>query len=157
MLCHTTYINPTLAMDIQRDDQNLNQILLEETFYVLTKKNCVFKVRLTRQGLHLIKESELNFKEQVIPIRDIVGCRCLRSKKQSKRCVCQSITRSTSLEVVEETSGDLDVNDTSAYLYIYAYLFQDTKAASKKRERTIITLRFRSFDKFEDNNREAQR
>ncbi|XP_072378105.1 sphingosine kinase 1-like [Diabrotica undecimpunctata] len=144
-------------MEIAKDDQNLNQILLEETFYVLTKKNCVFKVRLTRQGLHLIKESEENHKEQVVPITDIVGCRCLRSKKQSKRCVCQSITRSGSLEVVEETSGDLDINDTSAYLYIYAYLFQNTKSSNKKRERTIITLRFRSFDKFEDNNREAQR
>ncbi|XP_057652180.1 sphingosine kinase 2-like [Diorhabda carinulata] len=143
-------------MEINKDDQNLNQILLEETFYVLTKKHCVFKVRLTRQGLHLIKESEENRKEQVIPIKDVVGCRCLRSKKQSKKCVCR-ISRSRSLEVVEETSGDLDVNDTSAYLYIYAYLFQNTKSSSKKRERTIITLRFRSFDKFEDNNREAQR
>ncbi|XP_018573548.1 sphingosine kinase 2 isoform X3 [Anoplophora glabripennis] len=65
--------------------------------------------------------------------------------------------RSSSLEVVEESSGELDDSDLSAYLYIYAYIFQTSKGANKKRERTIITLRFRSFDKYEDNNKEAQR
>lgn len=136
---------------------NQNRILLEETFYVLTKKNCVFRVRLTRNGLSLIKESESNTKEQVIPIRDIIGCRCLRSKKQSKRCSCNSLPRSASLQVVEDTSVDLDDSDVSVYLYIYAYIFQGTKDSTKKRERTIITLRFRSFDKYEDNNKEAQK
>lgn len=144
-------------MEIKSEEENQNQILLEETFYVLTKKNCVFKVRLTRNGLCLIKETETNVKEQVIGIRDIIGCRCLRSKKQSKHCVCQSIPRSNSLEVVEESSLELDDTDTSAYLYIYAYIIQSTKGSNKKRERSIITLRFRSFDKFEDNNKEAQR
>ncbi|CAH1992167.1 unnamed protein product [Acanthoscelides obtectus] len=144
-------------MELKQDEETQNQILLEETFYVLTKKHCVFKVRLTKTGLCLIKESEHNIKEQVIPIRDVIGCRCLRSKKQSKHCTCQSIPRSNSLEVVEESSLELDDEDTSAYLYIYAYIFQSTKGTSKKRERTIITLRFRSFDKYEDNNKEAQK
>lgn len=139
------------------DDTNQNRILLEETFYVLTKKNCVFRVRLTKTGLSLVKESENNIKEQVIPIDDIIGCRCLRSKKQSKHCVCQSIPRSGNLKVVEETSGDLDDSDVSAYLYIYAYILINSKGTNKKRERTIVTLRFRSFDKYEDNNKEAQR
>ncbi|XP_018573546.1 sphingosine kinase 2 isoform X2 [Anoplophora glabripennis] len=129
-------------MDIKIDESNQNKTLLEETFYVLTKKNCIFRVRLTRSGLCLIKES---------------GCRCLRSKKQTKGCTCQSMPRSSSLEVVEESSGELDDSDLSAYLYIYAYIFQTSKGANKKRERTIITLRFRSFDKYEDNNKEAQR
>ncbi|CAH1179632.1 unnamed protein product [Phaedon cochleariae] len=144
-------------MESKVENQNLSRILLEETFYVLTKKNCVFKVRLTKSGLCLIKESENYVKEQVIPIRDIIGCRCLRSKKQTKRCVCQSLPRSKSLEVVEESSLDLDDTDTSAYLYIYAYIFHNSKESSKRRERTIITLRFRSFDKYEDNNKEAQK
>ncbi|KAG5870516.1 hypothetical protein JTB14_006772 [Gonioctena quinquepunctata] len=144
-------------MEIKKDDEISNRILLEETFYVITKRNCVFRVRLTRKGLCLIKETENNVKEQLIPIRDIIGCRCLRSKKQSKRCVCQSIPRSTSLEVVEESSLELDDSDSSAYLYIYAYIFQNSQVVTKRRERTIITLRFRSFDKYDDNNKEAQR
>ncbi|KAJ8915763.1 hypothetical protein NQ315_004575 [Exocentrus adspersus] len=146
-----------MSMDIKINESNQNRILLEETFYVLTKKNCVFRVRLTNSGLCLIKESEKDIKEQVIPIREIIGCRCLRSKKQTKGCTCQSMPRSSSLEVVEENSGDLDDSDISAYLYIYAYIFQNSKGSGKKRERTIITLRFRSFDKYEDNNKEAQR
>lgn len=135
-------------------EQSTNRILLEETFYVLTKKNSVFRVRLTECGLCLIKESENNIKEQVIPIRDIVGCRCLRSKKQTTSCACQSVS---SLKVVDENSGEQDDTDVSAYLYIYAYILQKTKGLSYKRERTIITLRFRSFDKYEDNHKEAQR
>lgn len=139
------------------DSANRNQVLLEETFYVLTKKNCVFKVRLTLIGLSLIKESNKNIKEQLISIHDIIGSRCFRSKKQTGRCVCQSIQRSNSLEVVEDNSFDLDDTDSSAYLYIYAYILQDTKGGSQKRERTIVTLRFRSFDKYEDNYKEAQK
>lgn len=106
-------------MEIKSEDDNQNRILLEETFYVLTKKNCVFKVRLMKKGLCLVKETETNIKEQIIPITDIIGCRCLRSKRQTKHCVCQSLPRSKSLEVVEESSVELDDTDTSAYLYIY--------------------------------------
>lgn len=138
-----------------RREQERNRILLEETFYVLTKKNSVFRVRLTEAGLYLIKESETNTKEQMIPIRDIIGCRCLRSKKQTTSCACQSGV--SSLKVVEENSGEQDDTDVSAYLYIYAYILQKLKNLSYKRSKTILTLRFRSFDKYEDNHKEAQR
>lgn len=144
-------------MDSKTADVNRNRILLEETFYVLTKKNCTFKVRLTLVGLSLIKESNKNIKEQLISIHDIIGARCFRSKKQTGRCVCHSIQRSNSLEVVEDNSFELDETDSSAYLYIYAYILQNSKGGTQKRERTIITLRFRSFDKYEDNYREAQK
>lgn len=144
-------------MDSKTADVNRNRILLEETFYVLTKKNCTFKVRLTLVGLSLIKESNKHIKEQLISIHDIIGARCFRSKKQTGRCVCQSIQRSNSLEVVEDNSFELDETDSSAYLYIYAYILQNSKGGTQKRERTIITLRFRSFDKYEDNYREAQK
>lgn len=135
---------------------NQNRILLEETFYVLTKKNSIFKVRLTQDGLCLIKENDNHVREQTIPIKDIIGCRCLRSKKQRNSCACQSITRS-SLTVVDENSSEQDDTDVSAYLYIYAYILQKNKGSMLKRERTVITLRFRSFDKYEDNYKEAQR
>lgn len=122
---------------------------------MLTKKNSTFRVRLTRQGLILVKESETQTKETVIPIKDIIGCRCLRSKKE-RSCSCQSLPRS-SLNVVDENSGEQDDSDISAYLYVYAYILQYNKDVPVKRERTIITLRFRSFDKYEDNNKEAQK
>lgn len=133
-----------------------NRIILEETFYVLTKKKSVFKVRLTRSALCLIREAEGDMKEQKIPMKDIIGCRCLRSKKQSKSCACHSLPRG-SLKVVDENSCDLDDSDTSAYLYIYSYILQYNRGVPIKRERTIITLRFRSFDRYDDNNKEAQR
>lgn len=139
------------------ESTNQNKVLLEETFYVLTKRNRVFRVRLYKKGLSLVKESETHYKEQLIPIKDIIGCKCLRSKKIKKSCSCQSIPRSSSFKVVDEDSKELDDSDCSAYLYIYAYLLNEIKKNSNKRERTIITLRFRSFDKFEDNNKEAQR
>ncbi|XP_050311620.1 sphingosine kinase 2-like [Anthonomus grandis grandis] len=144
-----------MAMEIKPLEEPLqNKILLEETFYVLSKKSSTFKVRLTPKGLHLIKDTSDTVKEQLVLLKDIIGCQCLRSKRRTRNCTCQSLPRSDSLQVVEENSSELDDTDCSAYLYIYAYIFQGT---SKKRERTIITLRFRSFDKYEDNNKEAQR
>ncbi|XP_060520987.1 sphingosine kinase 2 [Cylas formicarius] len=144
-------------METKAGISNQNTMLLEETFYVLTKKNCIFKVKLSTGGLHLIKDSDKHFEEQIIPIKDIIGCQCLRSKRKTRKCTCQSLPRSNSLQVVEENSIDLDDTDISAYLYIYAYIFQGTKSSTRKRERTIVTLRFRSFDRYEDNYKEAQR
>nr|XP_022906176.1 sphingosine kinase 2-like [Onthophagus taurus] len=134
------------------------RILLEETFYVLTKKNSVFRVRLTTGGLSLIKESQSHVKEQTIPTKDIVGCRCLRSKKPTTSCSCQSLPRAGGgLKVVDENSPEQDETDASTYLYVYAYVLQNKQNGNSKREKTIITLRFRSFDKYEENHKEAQR
>ncbi|XP_075978581.1 sphingosine kinase 1-like [Anticarsia gemmatalis] len=83
----------------------------------------------------------------------------MRSKRRrpgAGSCVCSSLVGNHQLKVVEENSGDLDENDISAYLYIYAYILKRSRR-TLKRERTTITLRFRSFDKYEDNNREAQK
>ncbi|XP_028158062.1 sphingosine kinase 2-like [Ostrinia furnacalis] len=134
-------------------------VYLEETFYILSKKNSVFRVRLTSKGLSLTKESEGCKKEQTILLRDIIGSKCMRSKRRrpgASSCVCSSLVGSQQLKVVDENSGDLDENDISAYLYIYAYILKQSRR-TLKRERTTITLRFRSFDKYEDNNREAQK
>lgn len=136
-----------------------DQIYLEETFYILSKKNSVFRVRLTSRGLSLTKETEGSSKEQTILLRDIIGSKCMRSKRRrpgASSCVCSSLVGNQQLKVVDENSGDLDENDISAYLYIYAYILKRSRR-TLKRERTTITLRFRSFDKYEDNNREAQK
>ncbi|KAF5279753.1 hypothetical protein FQA39_LY05443 [Lamprigera yunnana] len=134
-------------------DLTQNKTILEETFYVLTKKNSVFRVKLTKLGLHLIKEQENQVKTQVVRVKDIIGCCCLRSKKRRYSCACQSLTHS-SFKVVDEKSEDHDDADISAYLYVYSYILQPNR---NKRERTTVTLRFRSFDTYEENYKEAQR
>ncbi|XP_061714862.1 sphingosine kinase 1-like [Cydia pomonella] len=138
--------------------ESREHVYLEETFYILSKKNSVFRVQLTSKGLTLTKETDGNSKEQTILLRDIVGSKCMRSKRRrpgAGSCVCSFVSQQQ-LKVVEENSGDLDENDISAYLYIYAYILKRSRR-TMKRERTTITLRFRSFDKYEDNNKEAQK
>lgn len=156
--------DPKLGMDVSngvdiRNADSNDQVYLEETFYILSKKNAVFRVRLTSKGLSLTKETDGKAKEQTIVLRDIIGSKCMRSKKRypgASSCVCSSLVGQPQLKVVEENSGDLDENDISAYLYIHAYILKRSRR-TLKRERTTITLRFRSFDKYEDNNREAQK
>lgn len=141
---------------------DISSIYLVETFYISSKKNTVFQVRLTEKGLSLRKESNGTAKEQTILVQDIIGCRCLRSQRKrtgaASACTCTTLAGQQNLRVVEATSAELDESDISAYLYIYAYILKRTRRASGgRRERTTITLRFRSFDKYEDNNREAQK
>lgn len=134
---------------------------LVETFYITSKKNTVFRVKLTEKGLNLRKETTVSAKEQTILLQDIIGCRCLRSKRKRGKvasCTCAALPGPTDLKVVEENSLELDESDVSAYLYIYAYILKrNARRGAGRRERTTITLRFRSFDKYEDNNREAQK
>lgn len=134
--------------------------VLEETFYILSKKNTVYRVKLTEKGLSLQKESNGSTKIEIIRINDIVGCRCLRSKRRSAgSCACHpNAIRRNNLRVVDENSSEQDEKDISAYLYIYAYVLKKNRVKSgQKRERMTITLRFRSFDKYDDNMREAQK
>lgn len=154
---------PKLRKDVPKviegDTVSKDHVYLEETFYILSKKNSVFRVQLTSKGLSLTKETESSSKEQTISLRDIIGSKCMRSKRRragASSCVCSSLVPQHQLKVVEENSRDLDENDISAYLYIYAYILKRSRR-TLKRERTTITLRFRSFDKYEDNNKEAQK
>jgi len=137
-----------------------SDVLLEETFYIFSKKNAVYKVKLTEKGLVLVKESNNQVKTETISIDDVVGARCMRSKRRnnSNSCVCGPNGNKNDLKVVEENSADQDESDVSAYLYIYAYLLKKFRVKSgEQRERMTITLRFRSFDRFEDNMTEAQK
>lgn len=144
------------------DDKNVRDgIQLVETFYVTSKKNSVYYVKLTENGLTLRKETNVSAKEQTIQLQDIIGCRCLRSKRKKKNassCTCATLPGPAQIKVVEEDSVDLDESDVSVYLYIYAYILEKSpRCANGRRERTTITLRFRSFDNFEQNNEEAQK
>lgn len=146
--------------DESSDGENTT-VHLVETFYITSKKNTVFRVKLTEKGLNLRKETAVSAKEQTILVQDIIGCRCLRSKRKLSKvssCTCAALPGPTDLKVVDENSLELDESDVSAYLYIYAYILKrNARRGAGRRERTTITLRFRSFDKYEDNNREAQK
>lgn len=140
-------------------DNVANSVYLVETFYITTRRKNIFQVKLTQNGLCLRKECNGDTKEQVIQLQDIIGCRCLRSKRKIQgmsSCACSSLPTASTLKVVDENSVDLDETDVSAYLYIYAYILKKTRQG-RRRERTTLTLRFRSFDHYEDNNREAQK
>lgn len=134
--------------------------VLEETFYIFSKKNTVYKVKLTEKGLSLEKDSNGQTKTETIRMDDIIGARCMRSKRKSSggSCVCGPTAKNKDLKMVDENYYEQDENDVSAYLYIFAYVLKKYRLKSgERRERITITLRFRSFDKFEENLREAQR
>ncbi|XP_072153331.1 sphingosine kinase 1 isoform X4 [Bemisia tabaci] len=146
-------------MAVNDDESPMNPIL-EETFYILSKKNCVYKVKLLKVGICLQKERNGLLTSEIVLLDDIIGSRCMRSKRRaSDNCVCGPTSNFKSdPQVVDLNSLDGDENDISAYLYIYAYILKNFKMKSgKKRERMTITLRFRSYDRFEDNMREAQK
>lgn len=138
---------------------------LSETFYVNNKKNTVFQVSLSEKGFCLKKITNGIVKERIIEIEDIIGSHCMRSKKKSRTnigsCACSSPNVKDVKSVFDEGSSleasgiDDNCGDSSAYLYVYAYLLKKSLRNQLRRERTVLTLRFRSFDKFDDNNREA--
>jgi sphingosine kinase len=130
-------------------------VYLEETFYVLVKKNTVFRVRLTDEGLSLSKEGDGTSKEQTISVRDMVGCKCVRGAGSGSgaACACTSLGRRHAAQN-DESEPDSEGSDPSAYLHVYAYKLKGGIRGDGRR-RTSLTLRFRSFDRFEDNNKEA--
>lgn len=148
---------------MDEDNQVTSSAVLEETFYVTSKKNTYYKVKLTEKGLSLQKDSNGSTKIETIPLNDIIGCRCMRSKRRSAAgsCACRPGASRMQLKLVESMDAfqtSYDEYDTSAYLYIYAYTLKKVRMKGiRRRERTTITLRFRSFDKYEDNLREASR
>lgn len=135
--------------------------VLEETFYITSKKNTFYRVKLSEKGLSLQKESNGSTKTETIALSDIIGCRCMRSKKRNAgSCVCHPGASRNQLRAVESSENiqPYDELDTSAYLYIYAYPMKKPRVkGARRRERSTLTLRFRSFDRYEDNLREASK
>lgn len=147
---------------MEENGQGNSSTVLEEIFYVTSKKNTYYKVKLTEKGLSLQKEHNGATKSETIILDDIIGCRCMRSKRRNAgSCACRPGASKSQVKLVESAEAYQayhDELDTSAYLYIYAYAMKKTRVKSAlRRERTTITLRFRSFDKYEDNLREASR
>ncbi|XP_017135365.1 sphingosine kinase 2 [Drosophila miranda] len=153
---------------------------VSDTFYTSQRKGrkYVFRVRLDINGFTLQRESPSGtiVKEQTVKLCDIVGARCMRLKKTRRlavasACACSngnpnspaaSVNRSAATPSKCSTASKenyrCDDGDVSAYLYVFAYVLKKKSLRSEfHRERTVLTLRFRSFDTFEDNMREADR
>ncbi|KAL7733812.1 hypothetical protein ACLKA6_011535 [Drosophila palustris] len=151
---------------------------VSDTFYTSQRKGShIFRVRLDATGFTLQRESPsgVTIKEQTVKLCDIVGARCMRLKKPSRslaRCACvnpgtpaaagaagrKGATPSKCSTASKEDYVCDGGGDASAYLYLFAYVLKKKSLRSSlHRERTVLTLRFRSFDTFEDNMREADR
>ncbi|XP_020809700.1 sphingosine kinase 2 [Drosophila serrata] len=157
---------------------------VSDTFYTSQRKGShVFRVRLDATGFTLQRESPGGtvIKEQHVRIGDIVGGRCMRPKKtrrlaMSGACACSSgnpnspavsasgdrpaaaINTPSKCSTASKEDHPLSDGDVSAYLYVFAYVLKKRSLRTElHRERTVLTLRFRSFDTFEDNMREADR
>lgn len=151
---------------------------VSDTFYTSQRKGShIFRVRLDATGFILQRESPagVTIKEQTVKICDIVGARCMRLKKSSRslaRCACVSpgtpaaaaasnrkaVGTPSKCSAASKEEYTCDGGDASAYLYLFAYVLKKKSLRSSlHRERTVLTLRFRSFDTFEDNMHEADR
>lgn len=156
---------------------------VSDTFYTSQRKGShVFRVRLDATGFTLQRESPAGtiIKEQQVRILDIVGARCMRPKKSrrlamSGACACSSgnpnspaisasgdhrgtATTPSKCSISSRNDPAVGDGDVSAYLYVFAYVLKKRSLRTElHRERTVLTLRFRSFDTFEDNMREADR
>lgn len=135
---------------------------LSDIFYTNNKKRNVFQVKLTSRGFCLLRDSAGGTKEQNVELNDIIGGRCMRFNKNrrslGKACTCSS--SSTSISRSRNSPKHIDEDDymdASAYLYVFAYVLKKNLRSTLRRERTVLTLRFRSFDKFEDNIHEAEK
>ncbi|ALC43016.1 Sk2 [Drosophila busckii] len=147
---------------------------VSDTFYTSQRKGShVFRVRLDETGFTLERESPSGgtVKGQTVKICDIVGARCVRLKKSSRSlagcaCVNPGTPRATGgkrntpskCSIASREEYACNGGDASAYLYLFAYVLKKKSfRSSVHRERTVLTLRFRSFDSFEDNMKEAER
>lgn len=150
---------------------------VSDTFYTSQRKGShIFRVRLDATGFILQRESPagVTIKEQTVKICDIVGARCMRLKKSRSlaRCACVSpgtpaaaaasnrkaVGTPSKCSAASKEEYTCDGGDVSAYLYLFAYVLKKKSLRSSlHRERTVLTLRFRSFDTFEDNMHEADR
>lgn len=134
--------------------------LLEETFYALSRKQYSYKVSLTSDGLYLTKNGEDGMeKTDLIPIGDIIGCKCMRNNGRSDSCACRPA------KVPSENGGSdncqvripytTDVADCSAYLCVYSYILKNVAMKNEKRDKMTVTLRFRNFNSYDENSKVA--
>lgn len=138
------------------DSDTLNSNELRDTFYSSSRRGNIFHVILNSTGLLMKREaSDGKTKNHLIHICDIVGGRCVWVQKP-KRFGTSGTCSSCTISVIEKENKPDEVNK-DAYLYIFAYIIKKSIRYAVRRERTVITLRFRSFDNHDDNMREAEK
>ncbi|XP_015379355.1 PREDICTED: sphingosine kinase 2-like [Diuraphis noxia] len=139
--------------------------ILEETFYALSRKQYSYKVSLTNEGLHLTKSGDDGTeKTDLIHIRDIIGCKCMRNSGKSDHCACRPAKAGTA-EAARGGTAETDecrvrvpyveAGDCSAYLCVYAFVLKNVGAKNKKRDKMTVTLRFRNYRSYDENSRVA--
>ncbi|XP_037940526.1 sphingosine kinase 2-like [Teleopsis dalmanni] len=135
-------------------------IELSENFYIINKRksNVKIQVKLNGAGIYLRRETEESdqINEQLIRLEDIIGSRYgLRIKKnKSALRSCKRIS-----DVEDDGSVSVGANgepqkDSSAYLYIYAYVKREKPF---RRNQTVRILRFRTHETYEQNLKIAER
>uniref|UniRef100_A0A336LKV8 CSON011479 protein n=1 Tax=Culicoides sonorensis TaxID=179676 RepID=A0A336LKV8_CULSO len=137
---------------------NTDRIILQENFYVNERNKSAFNVKLTDQGVILTKEYK-DGKQKVhsIPLQQIIGVCCWKTKPfmTSITCLCGN---SFNGKPSEDSKSKLKGNANDAYLYIHAYIIKTSRSHNRTRkERNTIALRFRSFDKYDQNAEEANK
>lgn len=139
--------------------------ILEETFYALSRKQYSYKVSLTKEGLHLTKNGDDGTeKTDLIHIRDIIGCKCMRNSGKSDHCACRPAKAGTA-EAARGGTAETDecrvrvpyvvAGDCSAYLCVYAFVLKNVGAKNEKRDKMTVTLRFRNYSSYDENSRVA--
>ncbi|KAM7357380.1 sphingosine kinase 2 [Cochliomyia hominivorax] len=151
----------SVSVKVEKDSKKYSDIFLlpnelRDTFYSNCKKYNVFHVRLNSDGLLLRRDtSSGGHKDHIINICDIIGGRCVWIQKSVSFAMASTCGACTP-NVTEKKNNHCDEHE-DAYLYVFAYILKKNLRNVLRRERTVITLRFRSFDSREDNMREAEK
>lgn len=129
--------------------ENIVNPILEGNFFASSKKNSFYKVKLDERYLGIVKSNGTSIKTRIISLKDVLGCKCTRRRKRiGEKCDCHPNNQN----VFSFLENEPDETDISAYLHVYSYTLN---ASGQKRERFKITLRFRTFSRYEDNLKEA--
>lgn len=132
--------------------------ILEETFYALSRKQYSYRVSLTADGLYLTRTADDGVTStDLIHVRDIIGCKCMRNNGKSAGCACRpakcsagAVDDSCRVHIPYTEDGD-----SSAYLCVYAYLLKNVGMKNEKRDKMTVTLRFRNSINYDDNMKTA--
>lgn len=131
--------------------------ILEETFYALSRKQYSYKVSLTTDGLHLTKTGDDGMeKTDIIHVRDIIGCKCMRNNGKSNNCACRSMKTADNNDC-QVRIPYTEHSDYSAYLCVYAYVLKNVAMKNEKRDKMTVTLRFRNSNSYDENYKVAMK
>lgn len=153
-------IHPPSAL-LRSSSNTAEAIELTENFYInnSTKKkhNLKIQVQLNDSGIYLRRQTPVDdqITEQLIRLEDILGSFCgSKLKKRTPGGLSSCKRGSDDDKEQQQSAANCEQKDISAYLYIYAYVKKDKPL---RRMRTVRILRFRSFLKYEENLKSAER